>query len=138
MVRRVLFFCTLISCGFAGCQGKAATETKIHQEEVERKNPVESSPATIAEGKRLYGATDCAICHGKDGSGKGVEARDINMNTHDWRKSEYQSKFSDGELSYLILTGKGRMPAYEGRETPEQVWQMVVYIRSLAAPLGAQ
>ena len=138
MVRRVIFLCALFSCGFAGCQGKAATETKIPPEEVTRKNPVETSPATIAEGKRLYGATDCAICHGKDGNGKGVEARDISMNTHDWRKPEYLAKFSDGELSYLISKGKGRMPAYEGRETPDQVWQMVIYIRSLPSGAGAQ
>jgi len=137
MARWALILCAFLSCGFVGCQGKAATETKIPPEEVARKNPVESNPATIAEGKRLYGATDCAICHGKDGSGKGVEARDVNMNTHDWRKQESLANFSDGELSYLIMKGKGRMPAYEGRETPEQVWDMVNYIRSLAGG-GAQ
>ncbi len=133
MRRWAVILCALLSCGLAGCKGKAAAETKIPQEEVDRKNPVESNPASIAEGKRLYEATDCAICHGKDGGGKGVEARDINMNTHDWRKPEYLAKFTDGELSYLIVKGKGRMPAYEGRETPEQVWEMVNYIRSMPA-----
>jgi mono/diheme cytochrome c family protein len=98
---------------------------------VDRKNPIESNPASIAEGKRLYGATDCALCHGKDGDGKGVEAKDINMNLHDWRKPESLAHFTDGELSYLILKGKGRMPAYDGRETPEQVWQIIDYMRSM-------
>jgi mono/diheme cytochrome c family protein len=60
-----------------------------------------------------------------------VLAKDINMNTHDWRKPESLSHFTDGELSFLILKGKGRMPAYDGRETPEQVWQLVDYIRSM-------
>lgn len=131
MGRRAVMLCALLSCGFAGCKGKPATETKIPQEEVDRKNPVESNPASIAGGKQLYGATDCALCHGKEGDGKGVLAKDISMNTHDWRKSESLAKFTDGELSYLILKGKGRMPAYEDRETPEQVWEMVNYIRSL-------
>ena len=98
-----------------------------------RKNPIESNPVFVAEGKRLYGATDCALCHGKDGDGKGVPAKDISMNLHDWRKPESLAHFTDGELSYLILKGKGRMPAYDGRETPEQVWQIVNYVRSMPA-----
>jgi mono/diheme cytochrome c family protein len=121
----------VLCCSLIGCKGRPAPETKIPQEEVDRKNPVGSNPASIAEGKRLYGATDCSLCHGKDGDGKGVEAKDVNMNTHDWRKPESLAHFTDGELSYLILKGKGRMPAYDGRETPEQVWQIVNYIRSM-------
>ena len=137
MQRRAVILCALLSCGFAGCKGKPATETKIPQEEVDRKNPVDSNPASIAEGMQYYGATDCALCHGKDGDGKGVLAKDVRMNTHDWRKPESLTKFTDGELSYLILKGKARMPAYEGRETPERVWKMVDYIRSMPAGGGA-
>ena len=126
--------CALFCCALFGCKGKSAAETKIPQEEVDRKNPVEANAASVAEGLRLYGATDCALWHGKDGDGKGVEAKDINMNTHDWRKSESLAHFTDGELSYIILKGKGRMPAYDGRETPEQTGQLVNYIRSM--PMG--
>jgi len=128
--------CALLFAGLLGCAGKSA-DVKIPQEEVDRKNPIESNPASIAEGMRLYGATDCALCHGKEGDGKGVEAKDINMNTHDWRKPESLAHFTDGELSYLILKGKGRMPAYDGRETQEQVWQIINYIRSMPAGGGA-
>jgi mono/diheme cytochrome c family protein len=106
-------------------------QNKIPQEEVDRKNPVESNAASIEEGKRLYGATDCTLCHGKEGDGKGLEAKDTNMNVHDWRKPQNLEHFTDGELSYEILKGKGRMPAYDGRETREQVWQIVNYIRSI-------
>ncbi len=138
MWRRGMILCVLVccGCGLLGCKGKAA-DAKIPQEEVDRKNPVESNPASISEGMRLYGATDCALCHGKEGDGKGVEAKDINMNTHDWRNPESLAHFTDGELSYLILKGKGRMPAYDGRETPEQIWQLVNYLRSLSATAGA-
>ena len=94
---------------------------------------IQSNPVSVAEGKRLYGATDCALCHGKDGGGKGVLAKDISMNLHDWRKPESLAHFTDGELSYLILKGKGRMPAYDGRETSEQVWGMINYVRSMSA-----
>jgi mono/diheme cytochrome c family protein len=134
MGRRTTILCAILCFGLLGCKAKSAAETKIPQEEIDHKNPIESNPASIAEGKRLYGATDCALCHGKDGDGKGVEAKDINMNLHDWRKAESLAHFSDGGLSDLILKGKGRMPAYDGRETPEQVWGIVNYIRSM--PVG--
>jgi mono/diheme cytochrome c family protein len=133
MARRGAILCALLCCGLCGCKGKSSVEIKIPQEEVDRKNPVESNPTSISEGKLFYGATDCALCHGKDGDGKGVLAKDINMNLHDWRNPESLSHFTDGELSYLILKGKGRMPAYDGRETPEQAWQIVNYIRSMPA-----
>ena len=133
MTRRWTLLCALLCWGLIGCKTKSAAETKIPQEEVDRKNPVESNPASIAEGKRLYGATDCALCHGKDGDGKGVLAKDINMNLHDWRKPESLLHVTDGELSYLVLKGKGRMPAYDGKETPEQVWQIINYVRSMYA-----
>ena len=126
------FLCLML----AGCGGKPPAEMKIPQEEIDRKNPIASDPASIALGKQLYEATDCALCHGKDGAGRGVLAKDINMNTHDWRKADWLSKFTDGELSYLILKGKGRMPKYDGRETPEQVWQIVNYIRSMPGSAG--
>lgn len=131
MARRWAILCALSCLGLLGCKAKSAAVSKIPQEEVDRKNPIESNPASIAEGKRLYGATDCALCHGKDGDGKGVLAKDINMNVHNWRKPESLAHFTDGELSYLIRKGKGRMPAYDGRESPEQVWQIVNYIRSM-------
>jgi hypothetical protein len=37
------------------------------------------------------------------------------------------------EVSELILRGKGRMPEYDGRETPEQVSQIFNSIRSMQA-----
>jgi mono/diheme cytochrome c family protein len=128
--------CALLCAGLFGCKAKSATETKIPREEVDRKNPIESNAGSVAEGKRLYGTADCALCHGKEGDGRGVEAKDINMNLHDWRKPESVAQFSDGELSYLILKGKGRMPAYDGKETPEQVWGIINYIRSMPANGG--
>ena len=124
---------TLLFCALAGCGGKPAELTKIPQDEINRVNPVPANADSVEEGKRLYGATDCALCHGKDGDGKGIEAKGGNMNTHDWRMAQNLDHFTDGELAYLIVKGKGRMPAYDGRETPDQVWRLVDYIRSLPA-----
>jgi len=131
VLNRVGLACVFLGLGLAGCKGQTAVATKIPQEEVDRKNPVESNAASIAEGKRLYDETDCALCHGKDGNGKGVLAKDINMNVHDWRQAASLEKFTDGELAYLVVKGKGRMPAYEKRETSEQIWHIINYMRSM-------
>lgn len=137
MASRGAILGVILCCALSGCKGKSAADVKVPQEEVDRKNPVAATPESVAEGKRLYGATDCALCHGKEGDGKGVEAKDISMNTHDWRKVESLAHFTDGELAYLILKGKGRMPAYDGRETSDQIWALVNYIRAMPASAGA-
>jgi mono/diheme cytochrome c family protein len=106
MWRPVAVAGALLCMGLIGCKGKTAAPAapaKIPQEEVDRKNPIESSPESIAEGKRLYGATDCALCHGKDGDGKGFLAKDASMNTHDWRQAAALAHFTDGEISYIIF-----------------------------------
>jgi mono/diheme cytochrome c family protein len=131
MRKRATLICTLLCFGIAGCQKKSSIETQIPPEEVNRKNPIDSSPSSIAEGRRHYHATDCAMCHGKEGEGKGVLAKDVKMNIHNWRDPASLAHFTDGELFYLIVKGKGRMPGYESRETSEQVWQMIDYLRSM-------
>lgn len=65
----------------------------------------------------------CAGCHGADGKGKEM------MKTRDFASADVQ-KQSDADLSGIISNGKGKMPAYKTM-TPEQVKDMVAFIRSL-------
>jgi cytochrome c6 len=65
----------------------------------------------------------CAACHGADGKGKEM------MKTRDLASADVQ-KQSDADLSTIITKGKGKMPAY-GSMTPDQVKDMVAFIRSL-------
>ena len=68
--------------------------------------------------------TKCAGCHGADAKGK--EA----LKTRDLSSADVQ-KQSDTELAGIITNGKPpKMPPYKSM-TPEQVKDMVSYIRSL-------
>jgi cytochrome c5 len=42
----------------------------IPVEAARQANPVKPTPESIVQGKKWYGY-DCAMCHGKDGDGKG-------------------------------------------------------------------
>ncbi len=78
--------------------------------------------ADVAAAEATYKAK-CAGCHGADGKGK--EA----MKTRDLASADVQ-KQSDADLSGIISNGKGKMPPYKSM-TPDQVKDMVAYIRSL-------
>jgi mono/diheme cytochrome c family protein len=79
--------------------------------------------ADVAAGEAAF-KTKCAACHGADGKGK--EA----MKTRDLSSADVQ-KQSDAELSAIISNGKPpKMPAYKTM-TPDQVKDLVAYIRSL-------
>jgi cytochrome c6 len=83
-----------------------------------------SSPAKadVAAAEATFKAK-CAMCHGADGKGKDA------MKTRDFSSADVQ-KQSDAELSAIITNGKGKMPPYKSM-TPDQVKDMVSYIRSL-------
>jgi len=81
-----------------------------------------SAKADVAAAGATFKAK-CAGCHGADGKGK--EA----LKTRDLSSADVQ-KQSDADLSGIITKGKGKMPAY-GTMTPDQVKDMVAFIRSL-------
>jgi mono/diheme cytochrome c family protein len=131
--RNAALICLFACASITGCQKNSASSSAIPSDDVARKNPVEANPAAVSEGQKLYSSSDCAICHGKDGDGKGVLAKDINMNTRNWRDSKALATLTDGELFFILAKGKGRMPGYEKRQSPDQMWKMVDYIRSLGS-----
>ncbi len=110
---------------------KEQPEFKIPPEEAQRQNPVKPTPSSIAQGKRIYGF-DCSMCHGKEGDGKGDLAGELGLKLRDYRDPASLKDFTDGELFYILAKGKGKMPGNEDRTKPEQRWDLVNYVRSLA------
>ena len=112
-------------------QGKAPSDQRASPEVVNRKNPVSPSASSIAEGKKLF-TIDCVMCHGQEGDGKGELAVTMKLSPPDYRDQIAMKKFTDGELFDVITNGKGAMPAEGKRATPEQIWNLVNYVRSFA------
>jgi mono/diheme cytochrome c family protein len=112
-----------------------STEAKMTPEDAAKKNPVPSTPESLAEVRKLYGY-NCAMCHGKTGDGKGDLAADMKLELRDWRDPASLEKMTDGELFWMISNGKGKMPG-EGDRTPEKMrWNYVNLVRSFAKKGG--
>jgi mono/diheme cytochrome c family protein len=110
---------------------KSTAESKSKSETAKQVNPVPSTPGSIASGKKSY-SYDCAMCHGKEGAGDGDLAGDMHLKLRDYRDPATLKELTDGEIYSIIANGKGKMTGEEGRMKPEQIWNMVNYLRSLA------
>jgi len=94
-------------------------------------NPVKASPESQARVKKMYGY-DCALCHGANGDGKGDVVADLKITLKDYTDPAALKDLSDGELFYIIKNGKGQMPSEGDRAKPEDLWNMVILVRSFA------
>jgi mono/diheme cytochrome c family protein len=93
--------------------------------------------ASIARGKALYTAQGCVGCHGTDARG-GIQLQDAKgyqVITRDLTAPWTFRGGSGPEQIWLRLTtglAPGPMPAYADKMTPEERWDVVNYILSLA------
>lgn len=94
-------------------------------------NPVKPTAASAAQAKKTYGY-DCAMCHGADGDGKGDLAVDMKLKLPDYRDPAALKEKTDGELFYIIKNGVGDMPSEGDRAKPDEIWNLVIYVRSFA------
>ena len=101
------------------------------QEPASGKAPVKATTDGQAKAKKLYNV-DCAMCHSEDGSGKSEMAKDMGLSLLDWTDASKLAGKTDKDLFDAIRHGKGdKMPAEAAnRAKDEEIWQLVLYIRS--------
>jgi mono/diheme cytochrome c family protein len=83
--------------------------------------------AQNAPAKDLF-ASKCAMCHGPDGSAQTTMGK--NFKIRDFHSADVQ-KQTDADLKTVITKGKGKMPAFDGKLTGEQIDQLVGHIREI-------
>ncbi len=105
----------------------------IPAEAAKQANPIKSSPESLARAKKWW-TLDCAMCHGSDGNGKGSLAADMKLKIADFTDPNALRDRSDGEIFYIIKNGHQDMPPEGDRIKPEENWDLVNYVRSLAKP----
>ena len=109
----------------------------IAPEDAAKKNPIRFSEASVDRGKKVYN-TQCALCHGEKGDGKGDLATEMKLILSDLTKPDALAKRTDGELLVIVGTGKDSMPSQKGRMTEPQVWNLVNYLRALGGKVPAK
>ncbi len=109
----------------------------ITEEDKARKNPVRFSELSVGRGAKLY-STQCAMCHGEKGDGKGEMVEEMKIHPPDFTKAATLQGRTDGELFAIINHGKPSaegtdvMPSQAKRLSERHVWDLVNYLRSLA------
>ena len=117
-------------------QPKTTPYSAIPVEATRQQNPVKASPESLARAKKWW-TIDCAMCHGKDGDGKGDTAKDMKLAISDFTDPATLKDRTDGEIFYIIKTGHQDMPPEGPRVKVEENWDLVNYVRSLAKPKPA-
>lgn len=94
----------------------------------EPKNPLQPSPASAARGKALF-AINCAICHGQAPTQSGLVGRKLSPPPPGLDRDLVQDR-SDSHIFNAVTFGFGRMPAFKGKLSPQERWELVNYLRS--------
>jgi len=93
------------------------------------KNPTDPK-VDLAIGKSLYGK-HCKSCHGSEGFGDGVKAKEMKGDLGDFSTKKFQSQ-TDGALFYKTTFGRDDMPAFNKKiPSDEDRWLIVNYMRTL-------
>jgi mono/diheme cytochrome c family protein len=87
-------------------------------------NPLEVNKQTLEKGKAVY--MNCMACHGATGLGDGA------IPSGDFTTKAFMDQ-TDGTIFYKISNGRGAMPGFKALGD-DQLWAVIIYIRSLAAP----
>jgi mono/diheme cytochrome c family protein len=100
------------------------------------KNPVASDAKSIAAGKDVYIA-QCLECHGDTGKGDGPSGKELSPKPTNLTDPNVTGQ-TDGALFLKIKTGRNHMPAFETLASENERWDVINYIRAMAAPASTQ
>ncbi len=98
-------------------------------------NPLENTPDNIEAGRVLFQMEvqpTCTMCHGF-GDGRGVMADSLSPPPRNFSCKETMGEIPDGQLFGVITNGSEGtgMPAFFDLND-DQIWKLILYIRSLA------
>ena len=128
--RRRLAFGFLLLFVTASWAGVEAQEPRRNPEAQKLKNPIASDAESIEAGKKVY-LRHCASCHGKTAKGDGGMSLSGGT-TSDLTDETWDYGSTDGEIFVAIRDGvSADMLAYKDKLTETQIWQTVIYLRSL-------
>jgi mono/diheme cytochrome c family protein len=106
-------------------------EWKAPARAARKKNPIPADAKSIATGKSVY-AGQCLSCHGPAGRGDGPAAKDLNPKPRNLSDPAIQSQ-TDGSMFWKLTEGRKPMPTFEKLISEDDRWNVINYVRTLAA-----
>lgn len=123
-----IFCLTAAYAGQAGAKPAAGTQKPAAA-------AAKASPESIANGEALY-KRSCQMCHGPAGLGDGPAAKTLKGKLPSLADKAGMAKHTDADIHEQISNGKkteiGNMPAMAKRLKPEEITDIVNYVRTLA------
>ena len=86
-----------------------------------------NSAFAAADGAAVLKAK-CAMCHGADGSASTGMGKSMGLKP---LSSPDVQKMSNADLTALVTNGKGKMPAYKGKLSEDEISAVVKYVKTL-------
>jgi mono/diheme cytochrome c family protein len=98
-----------------------------------KQNPL-GGAAVVAAGAHVF-LENCATCHGEHADGHGPASKGLVPPPANFSGGTVLQQHSDAYLYYRVSTGKPgtAMPSFHGVLDENQRWQVITYLRSLAA-----
>ena len=119
---------TLAACSGSSNSNAVATLAPVPPEYASKTNPLGADGVTA--GADVF-KTNCEACHGPQGHGDGPAGAALDPKPRNL--PELAKTVSEDYFFWRISTGKDGTPmvAWQGVLTDEQIWQVIVYIRTL-------
>jgi len=97
--------------------------------------PAAPTQASLDNGAALF-KRQCVMCHGAAGLGDGPAAKNLKGKLPSLADKAFTSKLTDAQIHQAISEGKktdiGNMPALGKRLMPEEITDIVNFVRTLA------
>lgn len=110
----------------------AGTKTLIHVHDrdgaMNLVNPVAASPESVGRGRKFF-QIFCTPCHGKSGTGDGLVGAKFLIRPFDLTAENEQKVLPEGYIFGTVTFGGALMPPYGNDMSPDEIWDVVNYVR---------
>jgi mono/diheme cytochrome c family protein len=123
----------VISCAVIAVFSLACTETVTPTNTATPTRTASPAPTLAAAADPFAAAAanyqkHCEACHGPSGEGGLVKVEDKQIKVASL-KSDHAKKHSDDELTKVITAGEEEMPGFKDKLKPEEITELVRYVR---------
>ena len=90
----------------------------------------QDSNGNLENGKAIF-SQNCSVCHGAGGNGQGIGASGMSPPPANFTDPEFWKNKTDTFLAHVISNGIGQMPGWSESLSPDQIRDVIAYIKTL-------